>query len=57
LFGGVQTVELAAAVIATVALFAYPIVIRLVEKVPQGIREEAARAYFDEHGHWPDEED
>ncbi len=52
-----QTVELIAAIIAVVGLVAYPIVIRVVEGgTPQGVKEEAARVYFDEHGHWPDED-
>jgi hypothetical protein len=51
-----QTVEFVAAIIAVVALVAYPIVVHRVERVPQGAKEEAARAYFDEHGHWPDED-
>jgi len=53
----VQTVELAAAILAVVGLIAYPIVIHLVERgTPQGAKEEAARVYFDQHGRWPDED-
>ena len=53
----VQTVELVAAILAVVGLVAYPIVIRIVEGgVPQGVKEEQAREYYDQHGRWPDEE-
>lgn len=51
-----QTVELVAAILAVVGLVAYPIVIHLVERTPQAVKEEAARAYFDEHGRWPDDD-
>ena len=52
-----QTVELVAAILAVVGLVAYPIVIKIVEGgTPQGAKEEAARAYFDKHGRWPDDE-
>ncbi len=52
-----QTVEFVAAILAVVGLIAYPIVIHLVERgTPQGAKEEAARAYFDQHGRWPDDE-
>ena len=55
--GAVQTVELVAAIIAVVGLVAYPIVIKIVEGgVPQGVREEQAREYYDEHGRWPDDD-
>lgn len=57
-FSGVQTVEFVAAILAVVGLIAYPIVIHVVERgTPQGVKEEAARAYFDEHGRWPDEDE
>jgi hypothetical protein len=53
----VQTVELIAAIIAVLGLFAYPIVIHVVERgEPQAAKEEAARVYYDEHGHWPDDD-
>jgi hypothetical protein len=56
-FGAVQTVELVAAIIAVVGLIAYPIVIRIVEGgVPQGVKEEQAREYYDMHGRWPDDD-
>jgi hypothetical protein len=52
-----QTVELIAAIIAVVGLVAYPIVIRIVEGgVPQGVKEEQAREYYDRHGRWPDDD-
>jgi hypothetical protein len=52
----VQTVEFAAAVIAVVALIGYLVVVAVVERKPQGVDEDAARAYFDAHGRWPDDD-
>jgi hypothetical protein len=52
----VQTVEFIAAVIAVVGLIGYLVAIGLVERKPQGVEEDAARAYFDAHGRWPDED-
>jgi hypothetical protein len=52
----VQTVEFVAGVIAVVGLLVYLLVVALVERKPQGIDEDAARAYFDRHGRWPDED-
>jgi hypothetical protein len=52
----VQTVEFVAGVIAVLGLIGYLVVVGVVERKPQGVDEDAARAYFDEHGRWPDEE-
>jgi len=52
----VQTVEFIAGVIAVLGLLGYLVAVGVVERKPQGVEEDAARAYFDEHGHWPDEE-
>ena len=51
-----QTVEFIAGVIAVLGLLGYLVAVGVVERKPQGVEEDAARAYFDEHGHWPDEE-
>ncbi len=51
-----QTVEFVAGVIAVVGLIGYLVVVAVVERKPQGIDEDAARAYFDQHGRWPDED-
>jgi hypothetical protein len=54
--GGVQTVEFGAAILAVFALVAFLVVIAVVSRKPEGIEADAARAYYDEHGRWPDED-
>jgi hypothetical protein len=52
----VQTVEFGAAILAVFVLIGYLVVVAFVSRKPEGIDEDAARAYFDEHGRWPDED-
>jgi hypothetical protein len=37
-------------------LVGYLVVAALVSRKPEGVDADAARAYFDEHGRWPDED-
>jgi hypothetical protein len=53
--GSVQTVEFIAAIIGVLGLIAYLVVAGVVSRKPHGISEDAAREYFDQHGHWPDD--
>jgi hypothetical protein len=53
--GNVQTVEFIAAIIGVLGLIAYLVVAGVVSRKPHGVSEDAARDYFDKHGHWPDD--
>ena len=50
-----QTVEFGAAILAVFVLIGFLVVIAVVARKPEGIDADAARAYYDEHGHWPDQ--
>jgi hypothetical protein len=52
----VQTVEFGAAILAVFVLIGYLVVLAVVSRKPEGIDADTARAYYDEHGRWPDED-
>jgi hypothetical protein len=52
----VQTVEFIAAIIAVFVLIGYLVTVTVVARKPEGMAEEAAREYFDQHGRWPDDD-
>ena len=51
-----QTVEFGAAILAVFVLIGYLIVVAVVSRKPEGLDADAARAYYDEHGRWPDDD-
>jgi hypothetical protein len=52
----VQTVEFGAAILAVFVLIGFLVVVAVVSRKPEGVDADAARAYYDEHGRWPDED-